>query len=146
IGNGDVHTTAVGTGAEALAAVHVEQLDCVVVDLDLPDMTGFELIQRIKTENGRREIPSVVYTGKDLTRRENTQLRKLAETLTVIGAKSQDRLLDETALFLHRVEAGLPELQRKMIRGLHRTDPILEGKRVLIVDDDRRNIFALSSA
>ena len=85
IGNGDVHTTAVSTGAEALAVVHLEELDCVVVDLDLPDMNGFELIQRIKAESGQREIPSIVYTGKDLTRREDTQLRKLAETLTVKG-------------------------------------------------------------
>jgi CheY-like chemotaxis protein len=87
-----------------------------------------------------------VYTGKELTRREDTQLRKLAETLTVKGAKSPDRLLDETTLFLHRIEAALPESKRKMIRDVHRTDPMLEGKRVLIVDDDRRNIFALSSA
>jgi CheY-like chemotaxis protein len=126
--------------------VHAQQLDCVVVDSDLPDMNGFELIERIKAESGAREIPSVVYTGRDLTRSEDTQLRKLAETLTVKGARSPDRLLDETALFLHRVEAALPESKRKMIRDVHRTDPMLEGKRVLIVDDDRRNIFALTSA
>jgi CheY-like chemotaxis protein/signal transduction histidine kinase/HAMP domain-containing protein len=146
IGNGDVHTTAVRTGAEALVVLHAEQLDCVVVDLDLPDMNGFDLIERIKAESGLREIPSVVYTGKDLTRRESSRLSKLAETLTVKGAKSPGRLLDETALFLHRVEATLPESKRKMIRDVHRIDPMLEGKRVLIVDDDRRNIFALASA
>jgi CheY-like chemotaxis protein len=146
IGAGDVLTTTVRTGAEALALVHTRQLDCIVADLDLPDMDGFALIERIKAGNGRVQVPSIVYTTRGFTRAERVHLRKLAETTTLKGASTPAGLLDETALFLHRAEAGLPELKRKMIREVHRTDPLLEGKRVLIVDDDRRNIFALTSA
>jgi CheY-like chemotaxis protein len=109
-------------------------------------MSGFELIERIKAGNGRHQVPSIVYTTKGFTRSEKVRLRKLAETTTVKGASSSAGLLDETALFLHRIESGLPEIKRKMIREVHRTDPLLDGKRVLIVDDDRRNIFALTSA
>jgi len=146
IGNGDVHTTAVSSGADALAALANTKFDCVVLDLGLPDMTGFELIRKIKQQAGEAEVPIIVYTGKELSRREETQLRKLAETIIVKDAKSPERLLDETALFLHRVEAKLPENKRKILRDLHRSDPVLEGKKILIVDDDMRNIFALTSA
>ena len=149
IGNGDVKTTAVRSGEEALEALRASRYDCVVLDLGLPDMTGFELIQKIRDEAsaaGAIAVPIIVYTGKDLTRREEAQLRKLAETIIIKDAKSPERLLDETALFLHRVEARLPEPKRKMLRELHRQDPVLEGKKVLIVDDDMRNIFALTSA
>jgi hypothetical protein len=144
IGNGDVLTTTVGSGAEALEALRARQYDCVVLDLGLPDMNGFELIEKIKEVGA--STPIIVYTGKELTRREETRLRKLAETIIVKDAKSPERLLDETALFLHRVEAKLPEPKRRMLEAVHRTDPVLEGKQVLIVDDDMRNIFALTSA
>ncbi len=146
IGNGDVQTTAVNSGSEALAALSDEKYDCVVLDLGLPDMTGFELIRRIKDESGDPALPIIVYTGKDLTRAEENELRQLAETVIVKGAKSPERLLDETSLFLHRAEANLPESKRRMLREVHRSDPILEGKRVLVVDDDIRNVFALTSA
>jgi len=108
-------------------------------------MSGFDLIKRIKDEVDHT-VPIVVYTGKELTRAEEAQLRKLAETIIIKDAKSPERLLDETALFLHRVEANLPESKRRMLREVHRSDPVLQGKKVLIVDDDMRNIFALTSA
>jgi CheY-like chemotaxis protein len=145
IGNGDVKTTAASTAAEALAALKERHFDCVVLDLGLPDMSGVQLIERIKRESANPSVPIIVYTGKELTRKEEAQLRKLSETIIIKDAKSPERLLDETALFLHRVEARLPEPKRRMLRELHRSDPVLAGKRVLIVDDDMRNIFALTS-
>jgi CheY-like chemotaxis protein/HAMP domain-containing protein len=146
IGNGDVTTTAVATGAEALDALQSEPFDCMVVDLKLPDMTGFELIEKIQKDLGRTDLPIIVYTGKELTQKEETQLRKVADAIIVKEVSSPERLLAETALFLHRVEANLPEPKRRMLEQLHRRDPVLAGRKVLIVDDDVRNIFALTSA
>jgi HAMP domain-containing protein/CheY-like chemotaxis protein len=145
IGAGDVETTTVGTGAEALAELQRQRFDCMVLDLGLPDMTGFQLITRVKGEIGLRKLPTVVYTGKQLTTREDAELRRLAESVVIKDAGSPERLLDETALFLHRVTAHLPEGKQRMLEHLHRTDPVLTGRKVLIVDDDVRNIFALTT-
>jgi CheY-like chemotaxis protein len=144
IGNGDVKTTAVATGAEALAALETGQFDCMVLDLGLSDMTGFQLLERMKKSSQIRQIPVIVYTGKELTRKEETQLKRLAETIIVKGVQSPERLLDETALFLHRVSANLPAPKRKVLEQLHQTDAVLAGKKVLIVDDDIRNLFAMT--
>ncbi|HYY55890.1 MAG TPA: response regulator, partial [Pyrinomonadaceae bacterium] len=146
IGNGDVQTTAVATGEEALLALKEEPFDCMVLDLKLPDMTGFDLIEKIQEELGRADLPIIIYTGKELTAKEETRLRRVADAIIVKEARSPERLLAETALFLHRVEANLPEPKRRMLEQLHRRDPVLAGRRVLIVDDDVRNIFALTSA
>ncbi|HEV2914805.1 MAG TPA: HAMP domain-containing protein [Pyrinomonadaceae bacterium] len=146
IGNGDVITTAVATGEEALAALKDEPYDCMVLDLRLPDMTGFDLIEKIQKELGRADLPIIIYTGKELSAKEETQLRRVADAIIVKEASSPERLLAETALFLHRVEANLPEPKRRMLEQLHRRDPVLAGRKVLIVDDDVRNIFALTSA
>jgi CheY-like chemotaxis protein len=145
IGAGDVETTTVGTGAEALAELQRQRFDCMVLDLGLPDMTGFQLITRVKGEIGLRKLPTVVYTGKQLTSREDAELRRLAESVVIKDAGSPERLLDETALFLHRVTAHLPDGKQRMLEQLHRTDPVLTGRKVLIVDDDVRNIFALTT-
>jgi HAMP domain-containing protein/CheY-like chemotaxis protein len=145
IGAGDVETTTVGTGEEALAELQRQRFDCMVLDLGLPDMTGFQLITRVKGEIGLRKLPTVVYTGKQLTTREDAELRRLAESVVIKDAGSPERLLDETALFLHRVTARLPEGKQRMLEQLHRTDPVLTGRKVLIVDDDVRNIFALTT-
>jgi len=143
IGEGDVETIAVGTGEEAMAQLRSKHYDCIVLDLGLPDMNGFDLMQHIKSEFG--DIPIIIYTGKDLSHKEETELRRLAETIIVKDVRSLERLLDETALFLHRVEESLPESKRQMLEQLHKKDPILERKKVLIIDDDMRNIFALTS-
>jgi CheY-like chemotaxis protein len=143
IGNGDVNTTAVGTGEEALGQLKSRHYDCVVLDLGLPDLGGFELMERIKAEVG--DIPIIIYTGKELTHKEENELQRLAETIIVKDVRSLERLLDETALFLHRVEENLPEPKRQLLEQLHKTDPVLQGKNVLIIDDDMRNIFALTS-
>jgi len=146
IGDGDVQTTAVATGAEALAALGEDGFDCMVLDLKLPDMTGFELIEKIQQDLGRQDLPIIIYTGKELTAKEETQLRKVADAIIVKEVSSPERLLAETALFLHRVEANLPEPKRRILEQLHRRDPVLAGRKVLVVDDDVRNIFALTSA
>jgi HAMP domain-containing protein/CheY-like chemotaxis protein len=146
IGNGDVHTTAVATGEEALVALKDERFDCMVLDLKLPDMSGFELIEKLQTDLGRYDLPIIIYTGKELTRKEELHLKKVADAIIVKEASSPERLLAETALFLHRVEANLPEPKRRMLEKFHRNDPVLTGRKVLVVDDDVRNIFALTSA
>jgi CheY-like chemotaxis protein len=137
--------TGVHSGGAALEALDDATFDCVVLDLGLPDMSGFDLIRAIKEKAGRT-VPIIVYTGKELSRHDESELRKLAETIIVKDARSPERLLDETALFLHRVEANLPEAKRRILREVHRADPVLVGKKVLIIDDDMRNIFALTSA
>jgi CheY-like chemotaxis protein len=105
-----------------------------------------ELIQQIQSVYPDAPVPVIIYTGKELSRAEETQLRKLSETIIIKDVRSPERLLDETALFLHRVEARLPEPKRQMLRALHRSDPVLANRKVLVVDDDMRNIFALTSA
>ncbi len=145
IGNGDVKTTAVATGAEALAALESQMFDCLVLDLGLSDMSGFDLLEKMKERPRAAQVPVIVYTGKELSKKQETELRRLAETIIIKDVKSPDRLLDETALFLHRVESSLPAEKRKMLEQLHQHDPALAGRRALIVDDDIRNIFALTS-
>jgi HAMP domain-containing protein/CheY-like chemotaxis protein/signal transduction histidine kinase len=145
IGNGDVYTTAVETGQEALSKLSAEPFDCMVLDLKLPDMSGFELIDRLQKDLGRADLPIIVYTGKELTRKEESQLKRVAASIIIKQADSPERLLAETALFLHRVEANLPEQKRRMLEHIKRKDPILADRKVLIVDDDVRNIFALTS-
>ncbi|MCL6755312.1 response regulator [Nostoc sp. CCCryo 231-06] len=145
IGNGDVHSTAVGTGTEALSILRSHHFDCMVLDLGLPDMSGFTLIEQIKLEPRLLKLPIIVYTGKELSRQEETQLRGLAETIIIKNVRSPERLLDETALFLHRVQANLPPPKRQMLEQLHQNDPVLANRKILIVDDDLRNIFAVTS-
>jgi CheY-like chemotaxis protein/CHASE3 domain sensor protein len=146
IGNGDVHATAVGTAAEALQALQQEQFDCIVLDLGLPDMSGVELIGEIQKRHGERSPPIVIYTGKSLSRKEETALRKISEAIIVKDVSSPQRLLAETALFLHRVQSKLPESKRRLIEMLRKDDPMLSNRRVLVVDDDVRNIFAITAA
>jgi CheY-like chemotaxis protein/nitrogen-specific signal transduction histidine kinase len=145
IGNSDVASTAVGTGTAALEALKLNRFDCLVLDLRLPDMNGFELIEQIKKDPNLRDIPIVIYTGQELTPQEETELRRVSDSIIIKDARSPERLLDETALFLHRVQANFPAPQLKMLERSQQNDPILADKKVLIVDDDVRNIFALTS-
>jgi hypothetical protein len=145
IGNSDVETTAVGSAEDALEALDKGSFDCMVLDLRLPGMSGLDLMKTIKDRSDLRRLPVIVYTGMDLDEGEVTRLRQLAETIIVKDVRSPERLVDETALFLHRVQENLPEPQRDMLRRVARPDPALAGKRVLVVDDDARNIFAITS-
>ena len=146
IGNGDVHTNAVGTAAEALTVLETLHFDCLVLDLNLPDLGGTELIREIHKKFGHRSPPVIVYTGKELTRKEETELRMISESIIIKDVRSPERLLDETALFLHRVQTRLPESKRRMIEQVQKKDSVLSGRKVLVVDDDVRNIFAITSA
>jgi len=125
--------------------LHEGAYDCAVIDLRLPDMSGFDLLERIQEQPALRDVPIVVFTGKDLTAHEDRLLKKAAKSVVIKGVESPERLLDETALFLHRVIADLPPAKQRMVQSLHESDDALQGKRVLVVDDDVRNIFALSS-
>lgn len=145
IGNGDVKSTAIHTGAEALALLRTHPFDCIVLDLGLPDMSGFELLNQIKQDDHLAKLPIIVYTGKELSRQEETKLRRFAETIIVKDVRSPERLLDETTLFLHRIQANLPQPKREILEQLRHEDSILANKKVLIIDDDVRNIFALTS-
>ncbi len=146
LGDGDdVRVTAVASSEEALTQLEEGQFDCMVLDLKLPDMQGFQLLERVKTDERFANLPVIIYTGKQLTRQEETELRRYAETIIVKDVRSPERLLDETSLFLHRVESRLPEEKRKILQQLHSADAVFEGRKVLIVDDDVRNVFALAS-
>jgi len=145
LGYDDIDVTVASTGAEALQAVTQDSFDCVVLDLRLPDMTGFDILERMRDIPEVIDLPVVVFTGKELSPEEDARLHTLARSVVVKGVESPERLLDETALFLHRVVADLPQEKQKMLDRLHRSDEALVGKKVLVVDDDMRNIFALSS-
>jgi CheY-like chemotaxis protein len=146
IAHEDVEITAVSSAEEALRELSQKHYDCVVLDLGLRGTTdGFQLLETVKSDPAQRELPIIIYTGRDLSQADETRLRKLAETIIVKDVKSPERLLDETALFLHRVEKKLPEQKRRMLERLHNQDAVFAGKRVLIVDDDVRNIFSLTS-
>ncbi|MGH8086394.1 MAG: HAMP domain-containing protein [Lysobacter sp.] len=141
----DIAIDTVGTGQQALQALRDDSYDCIVLDLRLPDMSGFDLLDSIQAEPKLRDVPVVVFTGKDLTAEDDRRLRKAAKSVVVKGVESPERLLDETALFLHRVIADLPPAKQRMVQSLHESDDALRDKRVLVVDDDVRNIFAMSS-
>jgi HAMP domain-containing protein/signal transduction histidine kinase/DNA-binding response OmpR family regulator len=145
LGHDDIEMLAVGSGNEALTALRDQRFDCVVLDLRLPDMTGFELLEQMQRESSLADIPVVVFTGKELTTSEEARLKTMAKSIILKDVQSPERLLDETALFLHRIVTDLPVSKQAMIEHLHRGKEILRGRKILVVDDDARNIFALTS-
>ena len=145
LGHDDIEIATAGTGAEALAALSTQRIDCIVLDLRLPDMTGFELLERLQASPNLASIPVVVFTGRDLSTEETAALRHMAKSIVLKDVQSPERLLDETALFLHRVVTELPLQKQAMLERLHGGKDVLRGLKVLIVDDDARNIFALTS-
>jgi CheY-like chemotaxis protein len=144
IGNADVKTFAVATGEEGLTLLRQQTFDCVIVDLGLPDMTGAKFIEEVKAA-GFNHLPIVVHTGRELPKDEIERVKRLARTVILKDVQSPERLFDETALFLHRNISALPADKRRLVENLHRDGDILAGKRALIVDDDMRNIFAMTS-
>jgi CheY-like chemotaxis protein len=143
VGNGTAELVDAPTGREALTALREHQFDCVVLDLMLPDISGFDLIEQVRAQHP--QLPIIVYTAKDLSAEEEEKLNRLAQTVIVKDVRSPERLFDQTALWLHRDPAKLPQDKRALLRRLHDPDKILAGKKVLIVDDDIRNIFAMTS-
>jgi CheY-like chemotaxis protein len=146
LGHDDIEIVSAATGGEALTALRERPCDCVVLDLRLPDMSGFEVLERMRSDNALVDVPVVVFTGRELSAEEDAQLHTMARSIVVKGVESPERLLNETALFLHRVITDLPPEKQQMLEQLNSSDEDLVGRTVLLVDDDPRNIFALSSA
>ncbi|PMY68928.1 MULTISPECIES: response regulator [Pseudomonas] len=146
IGDDDIEITAVGLAQEALELLRDNLYDCMVIDLKLPDMLGNDLLKRMSTEDICSFPPVIVYTGRNLTRDEEAELRKYSRSIIIKGARSPERLLDEVTLFLHKVESQLSHERQKMLKAARSRDKVFEGRKVLLVDDDVRNIFALTSA
>ena len=145
LGYDDVEIETAGTGREALDALRRQPADCVVLDLRLPDMSGFEVLEELGADEKLAEVPVVVFTGRELSAEEDARLHTMARSIVVKGVESPERLLDETALFLHRVVTELPAEKQRMLERLTSSDEDLVDRTVLLVDDDARNIFALSS-
>jgi CheY-like chemotaxis protein len=146
IGGEDIEVEGVASSEEALARLDETRYDCIVLDLKLPKASGFSLLERVKTDERHRETPVIIHTGKALTRREETRLKRYAESIIIKDAGSPERLLDETTLALHRPPETLPPEGRRMLEQMREADAALSGRKVLIVDDDVRNVFALTSA
>ena len=146
IGDGDVEIVAVSEGRLALEALEESVFDCMIIDLKLPDMSGQELLRRMASGESRSFPPVIVYTGRNLTRAEEAELLRYSRSIIIKGARSPERLLDEVTLFLHKVETQLSSERQKMLRSARNRDKAFEGRRILVVDDDMRNIFALTSA
>jgi CheY-like chemotaxis protein len=144
LGGDEVDITGVGTATAALEAVQARRFDCAIVDLGLPDLSGAELIERLRGTKGGEDLPIIVYTGMAMTKEEERRLQRIASTVIVKENGSPEKLLDETALFLHRAIAGVPADKQIIID--RKDDASLQGRRVLVVDDDMRNIFSLTSA
>jgi len=145
IGNGDVIVQEAATGEEAHRLLLAEHFDCIILDLGLGDMSGFDLLARIKENPEIARTPVVIYTGKELDQDEEERLQQYADSIIIKGARSPERLLDETTLFLHRVEKNLPKEQQEILNTLHDRESSFQGRTILVVDDDMRNVFALSS-
>jgi CheY-like chemotaxis protein len=145
LGHDDIEIVGVATGTDAMTALVSQRFDCCVVDLRLPDMSGFDLLDLVQTEPTISHVPMVVFTGKDLTPSEQERLKRVAKSVIVKDVQSPERLFDETALFLHRVVSRMPADKRQMLERLHGSDVVLRDRKVLVVDDDARNIFALTS-
>ena len=146
IGDDDIEITAVGFAQEALDLLRTTIFDCMIIDLKLPDMLGNDLLKRMSTEDICSFPPVIVYTGRNLTRDEEAELRKYSRSIIIKGARSPERLLDEVTLFLHKVESKLSHERQRMLKTARSRDKVFEGRKVLLVDDDVRNIFALTSA
>jgi CheY-like chemotaxis protein/two-component sensor histidine kinase len=145
LGHDDIEIVAAGTGSAALSTLRQEPCDCIVLDLRLPDMTGFEVLEELRADATLSDVPVVVFTGRELSAEEDAQLHTMARSIVVKGVESPERLLDETALFLHRIVTDLPPAKQRMLERLNSSDEDLVGRTALLVDDDARNIFALSS-
>jgi len=145
LAHADVQITDVANAADALAQLQATTFDCVVMDLNLPDLSGYQLLERMSEQDDVSFPPVIVYTGRSLTRNEEQDLRRFSRSIIIKDARSPERLLDEVTLFIHQVESALPSESQRMLKAVRDRDAALEGRRILVVEDDARNIFALSS-
>ncbi len=145
LGSHEVETVAAATAAECLLLLKNQTFDCMVLDLSLPDASGYSLLETLSQEGAYSFPPVIVYTGRDLSGEEEQRLRRYSKSIIIKGAKSPERLLDEVSLFLHQVISDLPDEQQRMIRQARNRDALLEGRRILVVEDDVRNVYSLTS-
>jgi hypothetical protein len=145
LGGEDLRLTAVGTAADAIAAARDAVFDLLITAVDLPERTGFDFIDEFREELRLNDLPVILYATRELTKKEELTLKRMVQTTVLKDVRSAERLVDDVALFLHRPVGQLPEARRQMVEGLHRDEAVLAGKKVLIVDDDIRNIFAMTS-
>jgi CheY-like chemotaxis protein len=145
LGSHDVEAVAAATASECLEQLRDQTFDCMVLDLSLPDASGYSLLETLSSEDAYSFPPVIVYTGRELSSEEEQRLRRYSKSIIIKGAKSPERLLDEVSLFLHQVVSELPDEQQSMIRKARNGDALLEGKRILVVEDDVRNIYSLTS-
>ena len=143
LGHDDIDVVTASNGEDALGILKQQSIDCVVLDLRLPDISGLDVLNRLHGELDLPDLPVVVFTGKQLSSEQEKELQELARKVVIKGVESPERLLDETALFLHRVIAELPPHKQRMLERLHRSDEDLQGQRVLIVDDDVHQLFRI---
>ncbi len=141
----DVRVTCADNGKDALESLETSEFDCIILDIGLPDMPGVELLSKIRKNETYSSVPVIIYTGKELTNNERKILNQFSESIIIKGAKTSEKLFDEVSLFLHRVEADLPAEKQEMLRMIHDKESILKDKTLLVVDDDMRNVFALTS-
>lgn len=141
----DVETIGAASAAECLNQLKGMTFDCMVLDLSLPDASGFSLLETLSREDAYAFPPVIVYTGRDLSMDEEQQLRRYSKSIIIKGAKSPERLLDEVTLFLHQVVSELPAEQQRMLEKARSRDAAIEGRRILVVEDDVRNVFAITS-
>jgi CheY-like chemotaxis protein len=145
LSNGDVEIVGVETAGDALAQLRAATFDCMVMDLNLPDVSGYQLLERMAAQDDVSFPPVIVYTGRSLSRDEEQRLHRFSKSIIIKDARSPERLLDEVTLFLHQVESALPVERQRMLQAVRDRDATLEGRRILVVEDDARSIFALSS-
>jgi CheY-like chemotaxis protein len=145
LGRGDVEITTAASAADALALLREKTFDCIVTDLGLPDESGYELLETMAAEEPHSVPPVIVYTGRALTSEEEHRIRKYSRSIIVKGARSPERLLDEVTLFLHQVESELPADHQRLLRQARHREAVFEGRTILVVEDDVRNVFALTS-
>ncbi|MER2632990.1 MAG: response regulator, partial [Rhizobiaceae bacterium] len=145
LSSSDVETVTAGTAADCIRLLGEQTFDCMVLDLTLPDASGYSLLETLSRESAYAFPPVIVYTGRELSADDEQRLRRYSKSIIIKGAKSPERLLDEVSLFLHQVISELPAEQQKMIRKARNRDALLEGRRILVVEDDVRNVYALTN-
>jgi CheY-like chemotaxis protein len=141
----DIQTVAVGTAADTLDHLKEQTFDCMVLDLTLPDASGYQLLETLSKEEAYSFPPVIVYTGRDLSYDDEQKLRRYSKSIIIKGAKSPERLLDEVTLFLHQVVSELSPEQQTLLKKAKSRDSMLEGRRILVVEDDVRNVYAVTN-
>jgi tubulin-specific chaperone A len=145
LGDEQIHIEVARSGKEAMSLLEGQSFDCMILDLGLPDISGIEMLSHVRSGPKLKDMPIIVYTGRDLTPQESAAVRDYAEMIVLKDARSPEKLLEETTLFLHLVESELPAEKKRMLQRIHDREAVFQGKKVLLVDDDMRNVYAITN-